>query len=404
MGTPGTARSVVGWAAWDPRDVPDARRGRPAVDLTAWAAARGFDSHGSANAGGWSGVLPGEPELQANVVRGTTAGGWDCCLWHWRRPVPVVDGLQGPTLLAGPRHDLTVRAAPDGLPRTGGRRHVGVPVTAAAVAVPEAALLPPFTLGAPDPGAAGPGAPDPGAVGPQPVPGLPARLLDGPVGTVLRAGARSAFFELSWGHGVLALHRNGYADEAGMDQLLTMLDDCAGALARECAPLHAPAPFAAPLPAAAWPGSETATDCPWPSSPLLEAVHRLGRRLGMQLEDPRAYHRAFPAVPVPGTARAVLRGALPGRPPPARIALHGEGATATTGGRTALLLAADAAAPTAPGGVRVVGSPVPMRYAVRAGVLGVWVLRRPPPDLGPVDELLDAAVGLADRLGIRARS
>ena len=57
MGTPGTARAVVGWAAWDVRDVADARRRRPGVDLTAWAADRGFDAHGSANAGGWAALL-----------------------------------------------------------------------------------------------------------------------------------------------------------------------------------------------------------------------------------------------------------------------------------------------------------------------------------------------------------
>ena len=57
MGTPGTARAVVGWAAWDVRDVADARRRRPGVDLTAWPADRGFDAHGSANAGGWAALL-----------------------------------------------------------------------------------------------------------------------------------------------------------------------------------------------------------------------------------------------------------------------------------------------------------------------------------------------------------
>ena len=381
MGTLGTARSVVGWAAWDLRDVADARRRRPSLDLTAWAAARGFDSHGSANAGGWSGVLPGEPELQANVVRGTTPGGWDCCLWHWRQPVPVVDAPRGPTLIGGPQHDLTLRSPLDGLPRTGGRRYVGVPVTAAAVAVPEAALLAPFTLGAPDPGAGGD----------QPVPRLRARLEAGPLGAVLRAGSRFALLELSWGGGVLIVRRNGYADEAGMDELLPVLDDCARALAAVCAPLHSPAPFGAPLPAATRPE---------PASPLLAEVHRLGRRLGMVTEDPRAYHRAFPTGPVPGTALAVLRGALPGRAATARIAVHADPAGPGAGGRTALLLAAGAAAATEPGGVRVAGSPVPMRYAVRGGVLGVWVLRRPPPDLGPVDELLAASVALERRLGL----
>ncbi|MBB3677447.1 hypothetical protein FHX36_003182 [Modestobacter versicolor] len=392
MGTPGTARAVVGWAAWDVRDVADARRRRPDVDLTAWAADRGFDAHGSANAGGWAGVLPGEPELQANVVRGTTPGGWDCCLWHWREPVPVADGPQGPTLRGRPHHDLTVQSPLRGLPRAGGRRFVGVPVTAAAVAVPEAALLAPFTLGAPDPDA-------PAA---QPVPGLLPRLLAGPLGAVVAAGSRFALFELAWGHGVLVLRRNGYAGPAGVDELLAALDVCAAALAEVCAPLHTPAPFARPLPAVAWPTTETATGCPWPPSPLLEEVHRLSRRLDMQLEDPDAYHRTFPTTPVPGRAWAVLRGALPVGPATstARIALHTDAPLPAGGGRTALLVGGPYA-PTPPGGVRLTGSPVPMRYAVRGEALGVWVLRDRPPSLGAVTELLGTGLALASGLRLR---
>ena len=390
MGTgAGIARTMVGSAAWAVGDVADARRRRPDVDLTAWAAARGLGFHGSANASGWAAALPGEPELQFNVVRGTTAGGRDVCLWHCRHPLPVVWGPDGPVLDEA-HHDLRLQvplqrgsAAPAG--------HVGLPCTTAGVAVPEAALLPAFTVTT-RAGVA--------EVDPLPAPAPAADLLAGALGQLLRVGARHAVFELSFRFGVLLLRRNGYADAAGMDELLAMLDTGARALCRAATPQHVPAPFDAGLRPVVWPPTEPATHRSWPPSPLLEEVHRLARRHRMQLEDPRHYHRAFPTVPVPGTAWAVLRGRLPGLGPLARIALHTEAPLPDGIGRTALLLDAGKVAGTPPGGTQLLGSTVPMRYAVVDGVFAVWVTRTGAGGLGAVAALLEAGGALARRLGV----
>jgi hypothetical protein len=52
--------------------------------------------------------------------------------------------------------------------------------------------------------------------------------------------------------------------------------------------------------------------------------------------------------------------------------------------------------------VRLTGSPVPMRYAVRGDVLGVWALLRDrPPSLGAVTELLGTGLALASGLRLR---
>ena len=136
------------------------------------------------------------------------------------------------------------------------------------------------------------------------------------------------------------------------------------------------------------------------TSPLLEQVHQLARRYRLQLEDPNHYHRAFPRVPVPGTAWAVLRGRLPGAGPVARIALHTEAPLPGGVGRTALLLPAGGVPSTEPGGVQVLGSPVPLRYAIMDGIYAVWVTRNGASGLGSVTTLLGPGTALARRLGV----
>lgn len=372
---PGIARTMVGSAAWDVRDVADARRRRPAVDLSGWAAGRGLDFHGSANTSGWSAVLPGEPELQFNVVRGTSAGGRDVCLWHCRHPVPVAWQAGGPALGGEDHHDLRLQVP---LPRAGDAApgHVGLPCTTAGAAVPEAALTPAFGVtlrrGVPEGG-----------------PGPAAALVDGALGELLRRGARHAVFELSYRFGVLLLRRNGYADEAGMDELLTMLDAGARALCVAASP-PAPLPFATELP----PSRDR------PPAPLLAEVRRLARHHRLRSEDPRHYHRAFPTVPVPGTAWAVLRGRLPGAGVLARLALHTEAPLPDGVGRTALLLPSGSAAATPPGGRQLLGAPVPLRYAVVDGLFAAWVTRSGAGGLGDVVTLLSEGTALARRLSV----
>jgi hypothetical protein len=90
-------------------------------------------------------------------------------------------------------------------------------------------------------------------------------------------------------------------------------------------------------------------------------------RYGLELEDPHAYHRVFPSVPVPGIAHIVLRGTIPWLGVPGRLVLHRERASV----RPAVLMAAPPGAqPTPPGGLpfREHGA----RLEITDDLLAVW--------------------------------
>ncbi len=69
-------------------------------------------------------------------------------------------------------------------------------------------------------------------------------------------------------------------------------------------------PFDEPLPPASWTDRESipVTAFDMRTSPWWESYRVAAANGGLVLEDPEAYHRAFPANPVPGRAIAVLRG------------------------------------------------------------------------------------------------
>ncbi|SEO75206.1 hypothetical protein [Trujillonella endophytica] len=410
---PPVAARMAGRASFVPADRQDARRGAPAVDLTGYAASRGLQYLGSQNPSGYFAALPLEPELQFNVVRGDV-GDRDVCLWHWRYAWPL-DSDDEP---AGDHTFWFVTVAPPmrrlwSAPRRflssteADHLFIGVPCTGAAALVPEAALLPRFRITNRSPGLwpssaeiplAPVGLPGLTLIAESELPeGLVERLVAGPMAAVLRAGADLPFFELGYRFGTVRLVRNSYlGDATELDRLLHATRDAADALAAACRPLHRPQAFGEPLPAPppAGPGS------PRIPPALLAAVQAEAAGRGLAAEDPRAYAAAFPTNPVPGTAWAVLRGALPGLPPTARLALHTEARVVErNSGRTALLLPAGNAAPTPRGGIPVDSPSDPMRYAVRDGVFAVWILRWRPLDLGDVPTLLWRGGALAREVG-----
>jgi hypothetical protein len=352
--------------------------------------------------------MPLEEPLQHNVLRGTL-GGRDVCFWHWRYAWPIDDdGDLGP----GTYHAVVVKpplsrlwSAPRRFFSRSERDHlfVGVPCSAAATLVPEAALLPDITI------STWPGRgreqldelPGYQLTGELPPP-VRAALAAGPLGDVLRAGARHALFELRFRFGTLWLRRNGYAAAPGeVDELLEAVRAAGDALRDACAGMHDPQPFGETLTAARWPEREPGTGRPWPPSPLLERLHQLTRARGYVLEEPQAYHRAFPSCPVPGRAFAVMRAEVEGAR--ARLAFHTEvPLQERSNGRTALLLPANGAAPTEPGGAKVEHAGDPMRYAVRDGIFAVWILRWRPLDLGDVDALLGRGLEVARETGALA--
>ncbi len=139
------AARVVGRAALDPRDREDARRGHPAVDLTAFARARGLEPLGSLDPSGYAAALPMEPELQSNVVRGTV-GGRDVVLWHWRYPWPLDDDGPVGRWVFHDRVSVQRSSLRSWFTGSGEEQYVGVPCTGVAALVPEAGLLPHLTV------------------------------------------------------------------------------------------------------------------------------------------------------------------------------------------------------------------------------------------------------------------
>src|SRR5512133_2763805 len=80
---------LPGYGAFAREDVADARRRRPDVDLSGYAARRGLDMLGSRNAAGFFAGLPLDEQLQFNVLRGPLPGGEQGILFHHVLPLPV---------------------------------------------------------------------------------------------------------------------------------------------------------------------------------------------------------------------------------------------------------------------------------------------------------------------------
>jgi hypothetical protein len=147
-----------------------------------------------------------------------------------------------------------------------------------------------------------------------------AAVAGGPIGDWLRAQGEPGLLQILSREGELAIRRNGFLDAAGLDALAEGLSVVAPAL-RAVGLAHAePQNWSAELPPPRW-----FTHADWepggydPGIHFRQPVLRLAQRSGATLEDPRAYHRAFPALPVPGTAFAVLR-----RGDGTRLVLHNE--------------------------------------------------------------------------------
>src|SRR5690242_4268834 len=94
---------LPGYGAFARSDVADAKRRRPDVDLSDYAARRGLEMLGSRNAAGFFAALPLDEQLQFNVLRGELPGGEQGILFHEVLALPVspeggvagADGLFG---------------------------------------------------------------------------------------------------------------------------------------------------------------------------------------------------------------------------------------------------------------------------------------------------------------------
>jgi hypothetical protein len=375
-------------AAFSRDDVEHAKRGYPDFDLRGYAARRGLEFLDHRTAAGFRAALPCREELQSNVLRGVLPGG--------EHGVMASEGLEigysGDSFdWGGIVYSSRVKADAGGilglLPvvnwfvGSDATANVRVPCTVAGVRVPETAgslthlrldrrrSSPPFSFGT---GTklgelVGRGGWDLYA-GCQPDPDVVAQLMAEPVAGLLRAHTGDGLFQAVVWWGTLVVRRNGFLrSPEDLDQLAQAASLLAGRLREVCLPLAEPQPFDTRLPQARFRAGFDAppgffVDPSWSKWALATA-----ERHALELEDPLAYHRAFPTVPVPGIAQVVLRGTFPVLGVPGRLVLHGERDAV----RPAVLMAAPPdAEPTPPGGLAFPEQSA--RLEIADGLLAVW--------------------------------
>jgi hypothetical protein len=343
----------------------------PAPDLRAYAESRGLDFRGTIMQPGFEAVMLGRDEHERNVVRGTLPGGEHGVLFHeWATfdleragypttlPDPEVRATLGDRLDA---LDSWIHFDPTGLVgRVKSRPPVRAAFTTAAVLVPEATaavgrlridrseVFSPydFAHGGPLDSLGFPGWH--ARAEPQLDPELFHRFAGEDVGRMLAAWAADPYAtHLVFWHGTLAVRRFGFEGDA---ERLDALASAAGALAARLRAAALAGRTTAPFSAALPPPPPRPRPGGFDPAPQWEnAVRELAARLALEREDPYALHQAFPSLPVPGQAFAVLRGTLPGIAGVARLVLAtGRPTEGWNLGRNAVLLPVGASAPATP--------------------------------------------------------
>lgn len=376
-------------AAFSRDDVEDAGRGHPDCDLRDYAARRSLEFIGHAMPAGFRAVLPCEVELRSNVLRGDLPGGAYGVMAHegleigWSGDTPDWGGS-----FYGQR--VTAKSEGGGLlsfiPLVGEllgsapTARVRLPCTVAGVRVPETAgthpymridtrrSSPPFSFTnrtkldelVDTPGWSL-------WCEPKPDQETVERLVAEPVAELLRAHSEDGLFQVVVWWGTLVVRRNGFLRAPGeLDELARAASLIAQRLREVGAALAEPQPFDAELPR---PLSSEARDLPggfYPNEMWRKWALETAERHGLALENPVAYHRAFPSLPVPGLAHVVLRGEIP-HVGPGRLVVHRERDAA----RSAVLIAAPAGAqPTPPGGLPFREHNA--RLEIADGLLAVW--------------------------------
>ena len=197
-------------------------------------------------------------------------------------------------------------------------------------------------------------------------------LLAEPVAELLRAHARDALFQIVLWWGLLVVRRDCYlSDPAQLDELGAAASLVADRLRSVCRPRLEPQPFETELPAPAWLTIGEAPPRGFNPGPMWMAwASEQARIYDLVVEDQVAYHRAFPALPVPGLAALVFRGRLPVIDVEGRLAVHFERGTS----RAAVMFPAPPGTPETPtGGLSLMDRGV--YFAVQDGVVFVWMLQ-----------------------------
>jgi len=416
-----------------------ARRGRPDFDLTGWAEQRGLEFRAGAPQGGHLSVTcPWSRDLLFNVVRGRAPGGDHVVLCHEARVVNVyTSGSFHGGETTAPGDDWNVaRMVLWGLNPLAGLGKAGeewfkVPYTVAGTRVPHLGTITGLhvarraerheedsvtwtTRPLDDLGVSGHWV---AAIRRNSDHAVAERLLAGPIRKILRE-RQGLGFELRVEYGQAIVARQDFVGrDEDLDALVASVERLAAGVREICVPGFGSRSLSSEIEPPSWlesvrrqPRKKVTT---WPIGALADRVVAIADERGMELEDPLAFHRAFPDLNVPGQAFGVMRGRLPG------TALHGrllccaerrmwlpeemrEHLTDPGGqvGADVAVIAVDPDTPATPREGELDGD---VRVAIADGVLSAWRARRSwQADGESLDELAGRLPGILERRGISA--
>src|SRR5215211_1159355 len=375
-------------AAFSQADVEDAKRGYPDFDLRDYATRGGLEFLDHGTPAGFRAAVPCAEELQSSVLRGMLPGGEYGVIAHEGLEIGTsVDGFDW----GGSFYGVRVIAKGGGgvlglLPVVNwffesATARVRLPCTVAAVRVPETAgtltnlrfdrrrSAPPFSFG--NRAKLGEFVREKGwdlYAGEKPGPEVVARLAAEPVAGLLRAHTEDGLFQAVVWWGTLVVRRNGFLrTPEELDELARAASLFARRLREVCLPLAQPQRFDTGLPSPPYRGG---LDAP-PGFFVEDQWSRWGKETGdryrLEPEDPLAYHRAFPSLPVPGIACVVLRGTIPRLGVSGRLVVHREREAA----RLAVVMAAPPGSEATPPGGRMFREHG-VRLEIADGLLAVW--------------------------------
>jgi hypothetical protein len=398
--------------AGDPDELAaDARRGRPDVDLDGWARRRGLSFRGCAPQGGHLGVTcPWSEDLLFNVVRGRWPGGAYGVVCHEVRlfDLDTAGFFHGGEAI-GPRESVAgfLLDAIVPLPVGGGRSFFKVPYTCAGARVPHLATLAGMHVGRVAERRIG-ADPPLGSWSERTLDGLGRQgrwvarvrkhsdprtvdaLIDGPIRELL-SSQQGLGFEIRIEYGQAIVSRQDFLKrDEDLDELVATAEALAGAVREICVPRAGARPLATRIAPPEW--LESVRRHPrrkhtlWPPGARLEKLVAIADERAMAVEDPRAFHAAFPDLNVPGEAFGVLHGRLPGTAVTGRLLCCAERPMALPDDVRKLLrdpggaVGCDVAVVSVDGGVAATPpegeSHGDLRVAVADGVLTAWRVRR----------------------------
>jgi len=426
----------------------DAVRGRPDVDLSGWAARRGLRFRGATAQGGHLSVTcPWSTDLLFNVVRGRWPGGTDGIVCHEARVYGesargffhprewsnVTNNGNGSRILNAV--DVIADLAGHPLPLlTGGSgaSYFKVPYTCAGARVPHVAAVTGLHVARraerytstdalfgtwesrplDDPRLADQWMV---AVRKHSDEATVERLVRGPIADLL-SDQQGLGFEIRIEYGQVVVSRQDFLKrDADLDALVGMTETLAQAVRDICVRPRGVHGLATPVPAPQWlaevrrrPGKKHTL---WPIGALLDRVVQVADERGMEVEDPRTFHAAFPDLNFPGEAFGVLHGRLPGTALWGRLLCCAERPMVLPddyrrfltdpGGPAGSDVAVVAVSPDAPATDPEGEVDGDLRVAVADGVLTAWRLRRSwQPDGAALDRLAADVAAVMRRRGL----